>query len=421
MRENGIAGTKTDRPRFFYGYVIVIASFFILIAYSSSRGAFGIFFNPMAGEFGWSSALMSGVISLSLVADGSLGVVMGRFADRLGTRRILTLSGCLVGIGYILISRVTSVWQMYLIYGFVIGAGMGGIYVPLATGINRWFIARRSTMSGILLCGMGVGLLLVSPIAHWLISTYQWRVSYVILGVAFLVIILTASQFLKKSPAETGQLPYCKANSVPAEHAQDSPSFSFTEAIRTRQFQLMFFVFYCYGFFSMTTAVHIVPNIIHLNISASTGAYILATIGGGNIAGRLAFGLIADRIGNKVSNLICLSIIAANLCGLIFIREGWIFFVFAVFFGVAQGGMSVVQAPIIAELFGLKSHGFIFGACGLGATLGGASGPFLTGYLFDVTGGYQTAFLVCTLLVVGGVIVSLILARGRVYRKQIAA
>jgi MFS family permease len=415
MKQNVAAGAKTDKPRFFYGYIIVIASFFILIAYSSSRGAFGVFFNPMATEFGWSSALVSGIMSLSMVGDGSMGVVMGRLADRLGTRWIVTIFGCLMGIGYIFVSRVTSVWQMYLVYGVIVGCGMGGIYVPLVTSINRWFIARRTTMSGIVLCGLGVGTLAVSPVAHWLISTYDWRPAYVILGVAFLVIIITAAQFMKKSPAETGQLPYNKGNALPAEHKPDAPGFSLGEAVRTRQFQLTFFVFFCYGFFSLTAIVHTVPNIIHLNISASTAAYVLATIGGGNIAGRLGFGIIADRIGNRVSNSICLSIIAASVCGLIFIREAWIFFLFAVFFGIAQGGMGAIQAPLMAELFGLKSHGFIFGVCGLGATLGAAVGPLLSGYIYDITGGYQMVFLVCTLVVVSGFIISLIIARRQTF------
>jgi MFS family permease len=161
--------------RIFYGYIIVIAAFFIMMAYAASRFTFGIFFDPLINEFAWSAALLSGAYSLSIVVDGTVGILMGRLTDKLGPRKILTICGLLAGLGFILLSRITTVWQMYLIYGLLIGIGMSGVFVPVISIIPRWFIAKRNTVNGIVLAGMGLGNLAIAPLAYWIISSYAGK------------------------------------------------------------------------------------------------------------------------------------------------------------------------------------------------------------------------------------------------------
>jgi MFS family permease len=411
MTGPGPALAQPPAPRLFYGYVVVLAGFFIMIAYSAARTSYGIFFHPMADEFGWGSALTSGPLSLSIVIDGLLGIPMGRLTDRFGPRLVLTVCACLLGAGFILMSRITVIWQMYLVYGVLIGVGMGGVFVPVVTNISRWFIARRSTMNGLVLAGTGVGTLIVSPLTSWMIENYGWRTSYIVLGIAIFLIVFILAQFMRLDPQQIGQAPYSKAMAGKREIKKESRSYTFTEALKSRQFWLVFCMFFSFGFFAMSISVHIVPHVIHLQISAAIAASILATIGAVNIAGRLAFGAIGDKIGAKQAYGLGLVVMAAAVFWLISIDRAWLFFVFAVIYGFNVGGMGSVQAPIVAELFGLKYHGAIFGACGLGTMIGASIGPVLVGYLFDLTGSYRISFLTCGLVAVGGLLINLAILR----------
>jgi MFS family permease len=400
------------KRRFFYGYYIVLASFFIMVAYSGARSAFGIFFNPMAGEFDWSATALSTAFSISIIMDGLLGIFMGRFADRVGPRIVLTVAGLLMALGFFLMSRVTSIWQMYLAYGLLVGTGMGGVFVPLITSLARWFIARRSTMNGIVLAGMGIGQLITPPIANWLILTVDWERSFVILSIAIFTIAIFA-QLLRKSPAEVGQKPYNRPTSSQFRLDPESRNYTLKEASRTIGFWVVFFMFFCIGFSGISLAVHLVPHIIDLGMSGSTGASILAAVGGANIFGRLSMGAVADKIGNKRVNIICFVMMLLMLVWLIFIGQTWEFVVFALLFGFGQGGVSLTMAPIIADLFGLKSHGLIYGSIGFGAMVGGTAGPILMGYIFDATGGYQMAFIISSILAAAGVALAITLLRAR--------
>jgi MFS family permease len=313
--------------------------------------------------------------------------------------------------GFILMSRITNIWQMYLVYGVLIGIGMGGIFVPVITNLSRWFVARRSTMNGLVLAGTGVGTLIVSPLTSRLIESYGWRTSFIILGAAIFLIIFVLAQFMRLDPAQIGQTPYNKAGAGKSGLKQETRSFGLSEVLRSPLFWLVFGMFFTFGFFAMSISVHIVPHVIHLQIPAATAANILATIGAVNIAGRLAFGAIGDKIGARQAYGLGLVVMTAAIFWLVFINETWMFFVFAAIYGFNSGGIGSVQAPIVAELFGLKSHGAIFGACGLGTMIGGSIGPVLVGYLFDLSGSYQAAFITCGLAAAAGLLVNLVIVR----------
>jgi len=195
-----------SKPKSFYGYRIVIISFLIMTAAWIPYYTFGVFFNPVLTEFGWSRAATAGAFSASQLARGVFGIVMGRFNDKIGPRVVLTVSGVLLGAGYILLSRMESVWHLYAYYVILMGIGMSGFWVPVLSTVARWFVKKRSTMTGIVLTATGLGTLIGAPIANGLISIYDWRTSYIILGVFVLLAIPLGAQFLKREPAQIGQL-----------------------------------------------------------------------------------------------------------------------------------------------------------------------------------------------------------------------
>ena len=409
MSSEKVRQPPETESRFFYGYIIVGASFFITMAMEGVYYSFGVFFKPLLTDFGWTSAMTSGAFSLAMITRGILAIVMGGLTDRLGPRMVMTLCGLLLGTGYLLMSQVSAVWQLYLFFGLIVGAGMGGSFIPVVSTIARWFVKRRSMMTGIVLAGIGVGTVIAPPVANWLISTYNWRLSYIILGSVVLIVIVSAAQLLRRDPAQMGQRPYGGGEGEEQWLRAETDSFSLKGAIYTKQFWLFSGFLFCFGFCEFTTMVHIVPHAIELGISPASAAGVLATIGGLGIVGRIALGGAGDRIGNRQVFIIGFILMSAALFWLVPATEAWKLFLFASIFGVAYGGCAVAGSPLTAELFGLRSHGLLLGFIGVAYTIGAAIGPFMAGYIFDINGNYQLAFLVCGAIAVVGLILTALL------------
>jgi MFS family permease len=398
------------RPRFFYGYIVVGAALLITAMTFGSYNSFGIFFEPVLTEFGWTKAIISGALSLSWIMQGVLGIVMGRLTDRFGPRLVLTICGFLVGLGYLLMSQIGAVWQLYLFYGVIIGSGMGGAWVPIVSTVARWFAKRRSLMTGIVLSGVSIGTLIGAPVTSRLISVYDWRMSYIIMGGIVLVVIVLAAQFLRRDPTQAKQKPYSGSEGEKREPVSETHSFSPGEAVRTRQFWLTSGMFFCFGFCVYTIMAHIVLHAIGLGISSTSAANILAAIGGISIVGRIVLGSAGDRFGNRRVFIIGFILMAAALLWLVPSKEAWGLYLFAVVFGFAFGGCVTSESPLVAGLFGLSSHGLILGTINLpGFTFGAAVGPFIAGHISDITGSYQLAFIVCAAMSVAGLILTVLL------------
>ena len=393
----------TPKPSFFYGYVVVAVAFIIMTATIGTYYSFGIFFKPMSADFGWNRALTSGAFSLSWLVTGFLTIAIGWLNDRFGPRLVMTLCGLLAGIGFLLMSQVNTIWQLYAFYGVLIGAGLS-VFVPLLSTVARWFVKRRTLMSGIVVCGLGVGSLAIPPLANWLIQTYDWRMSFLILGAAILIINLVAAQFLRHEPAQLGQKAFGENEMKRDEMRRETFSFSLKKAASTRQFWTVFAMFLCFGFCLNALLIHMAPYATDLGISADTAATIVATTGGSSIIGRIVLGTVGDRVGNKKAYLMGLSLFLVSSLLLLLAKEAWALYLFAALFGLAWGDLAAQQSPLVAMLFGLSSHGLIFGVLDLGFTSGSAIGPLVAGYIFDVSHGYQTAFLLSAAISIIGLI-----------------
>jgi MFS family permease len=406
MASQKVPQSPDPKPQFFFGYIIVLAAFCVMAVTWGARNAYGVFFEPLLTEFGWTRSLISGAFSLGMIMMGLMGIAMGGLTDRIGPRVVTTLSGLFAGSGFMLMSQVSDIWQLYLFFGVIVGIGMGATRVPLMSTVARWFFQRRNTMTAVILVGSGVGALIIPVMASWLISTYDWRTACFILGILVLAVVISAGQFLKRDPSSTGQVPYGK-NKVTEQDLKIKPEgFSLREAIRTRQFWLACAMFLCEGVCLYTIIVHIVPHTIQLGFSATSAATVLSGVGGLAIVGRIGLGSAADKIGNTLALIIGFVLMAASLFWLAVAEDIWMLYVCAAGVGFAQGGIGVLESTIIARLFGLTSHGLIFGVIAMTFTIGAAFGPLMAGYLFDTTGSYQLAFFVCGIFSIAGMIVS---------------
>jgi MFS family permease len=293
----------------------------------------------------------------------------------------------------------------------IIGIGMGGSWVPIMSTIARWFVRRRNLMTGIVLTGVGTGTLVAAPVANRLIFAYGWRTSYIIVGGIVLVVVILASQFLRRDPTQAKQRPYGESEGEKQGSVLEIHPLSLREAVHTQQFWFASAMFFCFGFCVLTIMTHLYLHTTELGISPTSAANILATIGGLSIVGRIVLGGAADRFGNRRVFIIGFILMAATLFWLVPAKELWGLYLFAVIFGFAFGGCATSESPLIAGLFGLSSHGLILGVINLlGFSFGAAVGPLIAGYIFDVNNSYQLAFIVCGAMSIAGLILTALLS-----------
>jgi MFS family permease len=390
----------------FYGYVVVGASLMTMSIMWAGYNAFGVFFKPLLNEFGWTRAMTAGAFSLASMMNALLTIAMGELTDRFGPRIVMTCSGLLLGLGFVLMSQIQSASHLYLFYGILVGAGMSGAFIPLLSTVARWFLKRRGLMTGIVAAGSGIGSLTGPPVAIRLVSIYGWRVSYAILGSVVWLGVVLLSQLIKKSPVQVGQVAVGENQTKQRRNPSKAEGLSLKETLHSPRFWVFFPTGFCYGYCVFAIMVHMVPHAIELNIPAIRAANILATIGGLSILGKVLLGRAGDIIGSRYILMIGFILMGAALIWLAPAKTAWMLFSSAGFFGFAFGGIAVSHSPLIAELFGLRSHGLIFGVLNISVMIGAATGPLLTGYLFDVTNSYQTAFLLCAAISFIGIILA---------------
>lgn len=396
------------KPRFYYGYIIVIAGWIILLLAYGINYSFGVFFKPLIAEFGWARAITSAAYSITTIVAGIFGIIAGKLGDQFGPKIVCIVSGVFLGIGIAVMSQIHAVWQLYVVYGLIIAAGMGGYWPVLVPMISRWFVARKGLMTGVLASGVAFGTMLMPPLVSWIISASDWRTAYMIVGGGALLLIILVSLLIKRNPAQEGQT-HGEDKLTRENNVSTNEGLSFGEAIRTRQFAMMCIIYFCFGFCLHSIMIHLVPHVTDIGILPEIAAGVLSTIGLVKLVSNYTIGGISDRLGVRPSLILSFTLMFIALCWLQLARETWMFYLFSIVFGLGYGGVITLQALMMAELFGMRSPGIILGTITFAHNIGGSAGPYVLGLLFDITGDYTLAFWIIAALAATGSIISVAL------------
>jgi len=391
------------KDRLFYGWVIVAAFFIISIALAGVRLSFGIFFKSIEAEFSLTRAATSTVLSTYMVLCTVFAILGGWALDKYGPRVITLLLGLFAGLSLLLISQVDSLWQLFVTYSLLFAAGSGAAFVVMMSTISRWFDKKRGLALGITSSGAGLGMVVMAPFATLLISSFGWQMAYGVIGLIILLVMIPLSRLLKRDPYEIGALPDgVKSGSgnegveqpKNEEGSTGSVGLSLLQALRARSFWLFVFInlFFASGVFLVMT--HLVPHITDVGFSAGEAAAVFSLLGLTVIAGRVAMGIVSDRIGRKISFIICALLEAGAMVWLIYSQDLWMFYLFALVWGFAYGGVAPSAVALAGETFGLHRLGAIMGMLDVGFGIGAAIGPAMGGLIFDANSSYSVAFLI---------------------------
>ena len=264
-------------------------------------------------------------------------------------------------------------------------------------------------MSGIVKVGTGAGIAIMPLVASWLISSYGWRNSYAFLGIIGMISVVSFAQFLKRDPGQIGLKPYGMYEHESNNSHTPDAGLSFQEAIRTKQFWMICSTYFAAWYIALSATGQIIPHALDLGVSTVRAAGVLSIIGGVSIPGRLVMGFIGDKVGMRRALVVCFLILIVALSWLQFAKTFWELYLFAAIYGFAHGGVFALISPLVAELFGTKSHGTIFGMVLFISQIGGTIGPVATGRMFDLTLSYQIAFLILLIAsILGSVLLTLL-------------
>ena len=318
--------------------------------------------------------------------------------DKFGPRKLGILIGTFTGLSFIITSLTQSAWQWLITYSLLLSLGTGPIYGVVNTTASRWFSKKRGFAVGITSSGGGMGAIIIAPLAAYLISSFDWRTAFIVLGVISWVCVVAVSLPLRKDPQEMGLLP--DGDKVGASHhdmnkqeddVQDT-AFSFVQALRMNQFWLLGFIWVFFSLSLHMVFIHIVAYAVDIGTSRMDAAFILSLIGISNIPGRLFVGKLSDMMGRKALGITCNLIQFGALVWLMWADQLWMLYLFALVFGFMWGGSGTIITVLIGDIFGTQSLGPIMGIMSGGWALGAAIGPSIGGFIFDASGNYFMAF-----------------------------
>jgi len=417
-RKDAPATAEVASPpkRLFYGWVVVACAFTILTIAYGIQFSFGVFMPFISADTGWDRGSLSLPYSLYVFVYGALGVVSGRLTDSLGPRIVLTVGGCLLGVGAMLMSQVHTLWQLYIVLGLVAASGMSAVYVPCNATIVRWFTLKRGLALSITSSGASFGMFLFPPLTTILIGAYGWRSSYIVLGLLAVSVFAACASFIVRDPEKIGLHPdgLPPQELSPDDAALDislTGNWTLAEARGTTAFWLLNVIFTLTWLVVFMPMVHIVPFAVDLGLSPFLAAMTISVVGFAGFAGRLAIGTISDRMGRLRTLSLCLLLQAMAFLGFAISTGLSLLYLAAAVFGFSYGGVTSLFPALVGDFFGRLATGAIVGFIFAIAGSSAAFGPLIAGYMYDATRSYNAAFILSAMLNLAALLLVLMLKK----------
>ena len=385
---------KTDNI-FFGWWMCLIASIFHAISSGVYFYGFSVFYNPILTEYGWSRALTAGAFSLSRLEGGLEAPLIGWLIDRYGVKKLMLIGVTLMGIGFIAMTKIDSIFMFYLVYAGLLSTGHNiGFRLTPTTLITKWFVKLRSRAMGIWSLAGGIGGAAFVPIMALSIDKFGWRQTAVFSGLLVLIIALPLAFLVRNKPEDMGLLPDNTAPN-PVENAEAKNrkvKLSVRDVLKSKLFRNLILAESLRSALLSSLVVHQIPYLISVGIPQAKAAGILGLMITLSIPGRFIFGYMGDFVDNR--KLIIFSLIMQAIGIFIFTRFPGIIgaYAFVVLYGFAYGGLITNSVTFKGNLFGRERYATLTGILSPFSMIGGILGPIFAGYIFDLYQDYSFAF-----------------------------
>ena len=392
--------------RVHYAWVVAAVTFIALMGAAGFRATPSVLIVPLQHEFGWNRAVISVAVSINLILFGLTGPFAAALMDRFGLRVVTVGALVTVSAGALLTTVMNAPWQLYLLWGVVVGLGTGCMASVLAATVaGRWFVQRRGLVLGALTAAGATGQLIFLPGLGWLAQNVGWRYAAIVVAAGALVVVPVVGIFLRNRPADVGLTAYgaTEADILPVNVG--SPIVNAFRGlrigVRSRDFWLLagsFFI--CGASTNGLIGTHLIPASIDHGMAEVTAASLLAVIGVFDVVGTLASGYLTDRFDSRA-----LLFMYYGLRGLSLLLLPYVFgspqfglILFIVFYGLDWVATVPPTVQLARRAFGQQNFAIVYGWIFAAHQLGAASIAFAAGAVRTFFGDYQIAFMSSGLL-----------------------
>ncbi|MFO7964916.1 MAG: MFS transporter [Desulfobacterales bacterium] len=386
-----------QETRVFYGWYIVAVCFVInFTVFGIAVNTFTVYVKPISADMGWSRGQFSFGLTLASLAMGIMAPLMGRIIDRTGARIVMTIGAVVIGSSFVVLSGAHSLWVFYLFY-MISGAGQAGTtIVPISLVISNWFKLRRGRALGIVMTGTGIGAMVMVPLTSWIVVTWGWRTSYLIMGWVIIAMAPLALFFIKTSPSDMGLT--ADGGTMDKSKPLKLQGLAAVEALRSGSFWLIAFMMFILGLVGMGLGLHLMPYLTDIGHPEVTAGMLISIIAAMTVLGKVSMGMFADRWGIRKVILIACAVIIIGILILMKAETIGIAVLFAVCYGYAIGTPLMINPALTADCFGLASFGAVFGILSLFNILGAGLGAWMAGAVYDAAGSYNPVFWIFIIL-----------------------
>jgi MFS family permease len=387
--------TKSPVPKLMhtsYRWIIVGVGALMTCVAIGAMFSLAVFLGPMSATTGWGRATISTAMTLDFLIMGFAGFAWGTASDRFGPRIVVLSGAILLGAGLLVASRAITPLGFQLGFGVLVGVAAGAFFAPMIATVTGWFETQRALAVSLVSAGVGVAPMTVSPFAAWLISHYDWRTAMATIGVAAWILLIPAALLVRRAPPIE--------NPAPTTEAAGS-GLSLKAALVSPQFLVLGMTFFFCCAAHSGPIFHVVSYAISCGVPTMAAVSIYSLEGLSGLGGRLLLGVAADRLGVK-SVLICgLLVQSVAIMGYLFASRLNEFYLLALVFGAAYGGVMPLYAVLARDYFDQRLMGSVFGAATLLSSLGMALGPVVGGWVFDTYHDYRWLYIGSFVLAVG--------------------
>jgi len=388
-----------SEPR--YRWVIVAAGGLLGCVAFGAMFSLPVFLRPIAQDTGWSIAGVSTAMTIAFIVMAVGNITWGTLSDRFGPRAVALAGSIILAAGLVLASRTRSLLAFQVLFGLLIGGSASAIFAPMMACVTGWFDTQRGLAGSLVSAGMGMAPMTMSPLAAWLVTHNSWRTSMLVIAAIVAGVMIPVSFLLRRPPA------LANPGVAMATSPDSAPEMSRGEALRSPQFlTLMLTNFFCCAAHS-GPIFHTVSYAVTCGIPLILAVSIYSVEGLAGLGGRIAFGLLGDRLGAKRVLVVGLLAQAIGTLGYLVARELATFYTVAAIFGFIYAGVMPLYSVIARENFPLRMMGMLIGGMSMGGGLGMATGPVVGGLIYDAYNTYSWLFISCFCLGIGAFLIGM--------------
>jgi MFS transporter, OFA family, oxalate/formate antiporter len=383
-------------------WLVIFAGLLVMMCLGAVY-SWGVFLFPIQEDTGWGRSHVSIAVSVLLLVFSFSMSIAGWCERRLGPANTVAIGAVTLGLGWVLASFSRSPLHLYMSYGFLGGVGTGLCYMPSLSCGMKWFPQKKGFVSGIIIFGFALGAAVMAPLLTYIVQRQGWRWTMLVYGLFLTCAIVGLSRLLRT--------PISEENVSSKRSDGKKTSWFFVPFVRTSTLAILFLTYFLSMASGMMIMGHLTAFLMDQRFSAMQGAWALTYFSLGNGLGRIVAGVICDCWGGRAALIALFGLMSISCLALYYVKPLLVIYGFSVMLGLSFGGFLVAHPSLCVDYFGQRNFSIVYGLLFIGYGLGCFLGPVLGGFIYDVTGNYQFAFYLSSVLAgVGGVAAVLFLS-----------